>query len=214
MVEPIQGEGGINVATEEYMTGLREFCDQNGILLILDEVQTGMGRTGRWFGYQHYGVEPDIMTLAKALGSGVPIGAMVASRQVAESLVPGTHASTFGGNPLACSAALATFRTIEEGNLLQRCQETSEYLFGRLREMADRFSIVEEVRGRGMMCGVELSRDGTPVFQYCLERKVRINCTHGTVIRLLPAINVPRDALDAGLEVIEEALQKAQNDEI
>jgi acetylornithine/N-succinyldiaminopimelate aminotransferase len=210
IVEPIQGEGGINVATEEFMTGLRQLCDREGMLLIADEVQTGVGRTGRWFGYQHYGVEPDIMTLAKALGSGVPIGAMVAQPEVAESLAPGTHASTFGGNPLACAAALATFRTIEQEGLLETCRETSEYLFGRLNGMAERYSIVRDVRGRGLMCGLNLNRPGGPVFDYCLKEHVRINCTHETVIRLLPALNVPRGVLDAGLEVLEEALGAAE----
>jgi len=214
MLEPIQGEGGINVATDEFMTGLREFCDDNDMLLIVDEVQCGVGRTGEWFAHQLYGIEPDIMVLAKALGSGVPIGAMVAQPEVAESLVPGTHASTFGGNPLACAAALATLRTIEEENLLQTCRENSEYLLGRLGEFAERFSFVREVRGRGMMCGLDLDRPGAPIFQHCLEQRVRINCTHDTVLRLLPAINVPRDLLEQGLSVLEQALEKADRGEI
>ncbi|MFO8006133.1 MAG: aspartate aminotransferase family protein [Candidatus Brocadiia bacterium] len=214
IVEPVQGEGGVNPADPDYMAGLRALCDERGLLLILDEVQTGMGRTGEWFAYQHYGIEPDIMTLAKALGSGVAIGAMVARPEVAESLVPGTHASTFGGNPLACAAGLATFRTIEEEDLLAVCRESSEYLFGRLNQMADRFSIVRDVRGRGMMCGMELERDAEAVFRHCLQRRVRINYTHETVVRLLPAINVPRDLLDEGLSVLEEALEKAERGDI
>ncbi len=214
ILEPIQGEGGIRVADEEFVAGLRSFCDENGILLIADEVQTGMGRTGHWFGYQHYGVEPDIMTLAKALGSGVAIGALTAKAQVARDLVPGTHASTFGGNPLACAAALATFRVIETENLLEVCRRTSDYIFGRLREMAERGSIIKELRGRGLMIGIELNRPGAPVFEYCLHHRVRLNCTHKAVIRLLPAMNVPRDALDEGLDVLDEALQKAESGEI
>ncbi|MCK4283261.1 MAG: aspartate aminotransferase family protein [Candidatus Brocadiae bacterium] len=214
MLEPIQGEGGINLATDEFFAGLRAFCDQEGLLLIADEVQTGIGRTGRWFGYQHYGIEPDIMVLAKALGGGVAIGAMVAKPEVAQSLAPGTHASTFGGNPLACAAALATFKVIEEEDLIEVCRRTSEHIFDRLRQMAEKYSIIQEVRGRGVMCGVELNRPGAPVFQYCLDNKVRLNCTHETVVRLLPAINVPRDALDEGLDVLDEAFQKAEKGEI
>jgi acetylornithine/N-succinyldiaminopimelate aminotransferase len=212
--EPVQGEGGVNVPTEDFVRGLRAWCDENGLLLIADEVQTGIGRTGKWFGYQHYGVEPDIMTLAKALGSGVAIGAMVARPEVAASLVPGTHASTFGGNPLACAAALATIRVIEEEGLLDTCRLTSEHIFARLGEMACKRSIVKEVRGRGVMCGVELNRPGAPVFSYCLEHRVRLNCTHQTVVRILPAINIPRDVLDEGLDVLDEALAKAEAGEI
>lgn len=214
MLELIQGEGGVNVATEQFVQGLRSFCDENGMLLIADEVQTGMGRTGYWFGYEHYGIEPDIMVLAKALGGGVAIGAMVARTEVAESLVPGTHASTFGGNPLACAAALAAFKVIEDDDLIQVCRQTSEYIFGRLRQMAQKYSIINEVRGRGVMCGIELNRPGKPVFDYCLEHRVRLNCTHETVIRLLPAINVPREALDKGLDVLDQALERAESGEI
>jgi len=214
IVEPIQGEGGVNVATEPFMSGLREFCDRSGILLIFDEVQTGVGRTGEWFGYQHYGVTPDIMTLAKALGSGVAVGAMVARPEVAEHLVPGTHASTFGGNPLACAAAVATFQAIEDENLLEACRRTGAHIRERLDALAAEFSIVREVRGRGVMWGVELERPGAPVFQHCLERRVRLNCTHGSVLRILPAMNVPQDVLDAGLDVLHEGLARAQAGDI
>ncbi len=214
MLEPIQGEGGIVPAAPEFMTGLRQFCDEQGLLLILDEVQTGIGRTGEWFGYQNYDMEPDIMTLAKALGSGVAIGAIVAKAEVAESLVPGTHASTFGGNPLACAAALATVQVIEDDGLIEVCRATSEHIFGRLGEMVAKYDIVKEARGRGVMAGVELDRPGGPVFDYCLQHRVRLNCTQETVVRILPAINVPLDVLDAGLDVLDEALAKAQAGEI
>jgi acetylornithine/N-succinyldiaminopimelate aminotransferase len=212
--EPIQGEGGINVGTEEFVTGLRRLCDEAGLVLIADEVSTGMGRTGEWFGYEHYGVEPDIMALAKSLGSGVAIGAMVARPEVAEKLVPGTHASTFGGSPLACAAALATFRAIEEDGLLAACRETSAHIFGRLNELASRCDIVRQVRGRGVMIGVELERPGAAVFQYCLDNKVRINCTHETVVRLYPPLNIPREVLDEGLDVLEEAIEAADAGEM
>jgi len=212
--EPIQGEGGIRVPSDEFVSGLRRLCDERRLLLIADEVQTGMGRTGYWFGYQHYGIEPDIMILAKALGSGVATGAMVARPEVADSLVPGTHASTFGGNPVACAAALATFKVIEDEGLIEAGRKTSQHVFARLAEMARKYAIVQELRGRGLMCGIELSRPGAPVFQYCLQKRVRLNCTHERVIRLLPALNVPRSALDEGLDVLDEALAMAQSGEI
>jgi acetylornithine/N-succinyldiaminopimelate aminotransferase len=214
MFEPIQGEGGVNVATEKFVTGVRRFCDEQGLLMICDEVQTCAGRTGTWFGYQHYGVEPDIMTLAKAIGGGVAIGALVARPEVAESLKPGTHASTFGGNPLACAAALAVMRTIEEEGLLEVCKETSAYLFGRLEEMAAKYPIVREVRGRGVMVGMELDRPGAAVYEFCLKSRVRLNCTHERVVRLLPAMNIPRDLLDEGLAVLDAALAEAQQGRI
>ncbi|MDP6438726.1 MAG: aspartate aminotransferase family protein [Candidatus Brocadiia bacterium] len=214
MLEPIQGEGGVNMVGQGYMQGLRRVCDEKGLLLIVDEVQTGMGRTGKWFGYQHSGIEPDIMTLAKALGGGVAVGGIVARKQVAESLKPGTHASTFGGNPLACAAAVATFQAIEEENMLEACRRSSEYIFTRLRALEEELSIIEEVRGRGMMIGIELDRPGTAAFKYCLKNFVRINCTHETVLRMLPSLNIPRNVLDEGLAVVEDALRKAQAGEI
>ena len=214
MFEPIQGEGGVNVATEEFVAGVRRLCDEQGILMICDEVQTCGGRTGTWFGYQQYGVEPDIMCLAKAIGGGVAIGVLVACPEVAESLTPGTHASTFGGNPLACAAALAVIRAIEEEDLLEVCKQTSAYLFGRLEEMASKYSIIREVRGRGVMVGMELDRPGAAVYQFCLKERVRLNCTHERVVRLLPSINIPRELLDEGLAVLDEALAAAQEGRI
>jgi len=211
MLEPIQGEGGIYVAGDDYLRRARDLCDREGVLLILDEVQTGMGRTGDWFGYEHYGIEPDIMTLAKALGGGFPVGAIAARAEVAESLVPGTHASTFGGNPLACAAVAAAFEAIEEEGLIESCRETSRHLFARLQEMARRHDIIKEVRGRGLMIGIELHRPGKAVFEFCLRNFVRINCTHETVLRLLPAMNVPHDALEQGLDVVEEGIREAED---
>jgi len=210
MLEPIQGEGGINVAGEEYLRSVRELCDREGLLLILDEVQTGVGRTGDWFGYQHYGIEPDIMTLAKALGGGFPVGAMVAREEVARALKPGTHASTFGGNPLACAAVVAVFETIEQENLIEASLRASDYIFERLDRMAERYEVIEEVRGRGLMVGIQLRRPGQGVFRYCLDEKVRINCTHETVLRLLPAMNIPQEALEKGLDVLERGIAEAE----
>jgi acetylornithine/succinyldiaminopimelate/putrescine aminotransferase len=214
MLEPIQGEGGVNVADQAFLEGLRAFCDERGMLLIFDEVQTCMGRTCEWFGYQSFGVEPDIMTMAKALGGGVAIGAIAARPDVAASLKPGTHASTFGGNPLACAAAVGAFRAIEEENMLETARETSAYIFGRLRALESNLTCIKEVRGRGMMIGVELTRPGKAIADECMKSRVRINCTHDVVLRMLPALNVPRDALDAGLAVLEDALLKAESGEL
>lgn len=214
LMEPVQGEGGINIADTDYLENVRDLCDSENILLIFDEVQTGIGRTGKWFGYQNFNLEPDIITLAKALGGGFPIGAFAAKPQIADHLVPGTHASTFGGNPLGCAAAIAVFDLIEEENLLEQGLKTSAYVLGRLEQIARECPIVEEVRGIGMMIGVELNRPGKAIFEYCLDRFVRINCTHDTVLRMLPALNIGRAELDEGLQVLEEAIRKADKQNI
>jgi len=169
-------------------------------------VTTGIGRTGTWFGYQQYGVEPDIMTLAKALGGGIAIGGLVAKPEVAKSLVPGTHASTFGGNPLAAAAAVATFEAIEKENLLENTVRMGEFAMGRLSAMKEKFGFIRDVRGKGLMLGMELDRPGAPVVQRCLERRLLINCTHDSVVRMLPAMNVGRDVMDEGLTLLEEVL--------
>jgi acetylornithine/N-succinyldiaminopimelate aminotransferase len=206
MLEPIQGEGGINIARPEFLRGLRELCDRRGLVLIYDEVQTGCGRTGKWFGYQHDGIVPDIMTLAKALGGGVAVGALVAKPGVAAKLVPGTHASTFGGNPLACAAGIAAFQTIEEENLLENAIHVGRHAVERLGEMKKTFRFVRDVRGRGLMIGMELDRPGKDVVQRCLENGLLINCTHDTVIRMLPAMDIKHDEIDEGLDILEKAL--------
>ncbi|MFP4029328.1 MAG: aspartate aminotransferase family protein [Candidatus Brocadiia bacterium] len=214
LMEPVQGEGGINIADTDYLENVRDLCDSENILLIFDEVQTGIGRTGKWFGYQNFNLEPDIITLAKALGGGFPIGAFAAKPEIADHLVPGTHASTFGGNPLGCAAAIAVFDLIEEENLLEQGLKTSAYVLGRLEQIARECPIVEEVRGIGLMIGVELDRPGKAIFEYCLDRFVRINCTHDTVLRMLPALNIGRAELDEGLQVLEEAIRKADKQNI
>ncbi len=208
MVEPIQGEGGVNTARPEFLQDLRKLCDQRGVLLILDEVQTGMGRTGKYFGYQHYHVTPDIMTLAKALGGGVAIGAMVAKPEIARSLVPGTHASTFGGNPLACAAAIAVFEAIEEENLLDNARRMGEYTRARLLELQQEFEFIKEVRGMGLMIGVELDRPGSVMVQRCLEKGLLANCTHERVVRLMPAMTVKKEEIDEGLAILKEAMKE------
>lgn len=209
IVEPIQGEGGVNVATPEFMKGLRALCDRTGALLILDEVQTGVGRTGEWFAHQHYGVTPDIMTLAKALGGGTAIGALVARPEVAARLVPGTHASTFGGNPLAAAAGVAVFRAIEKGNLLDNARRMGVYLVERLREMAARNpGLVGEIRGKGLMVGMELTRPGATLAEGCLAAGLLVNCTHEKVMRFAPAMTIDRKTLDEGLGIFGDCLAK------
>ena len=206
MVEPIQGEGGINVATAEFLGAIRELCDAKGAIMILDEVQTGIGRTGKWFAYQHYDVEPDIITMAKALGGGVAIGAMMARPEIAASLVPGKHASTFGGNCLACAAGVATIEAIEEDGLLRRAVEIGQYAQDKLRSLKDKHAIIDHVRGIGLMIGIQLTRPGAAIVAACLEKGLRINCTHDTVIRFMPPMTVTREQIDEAISVFDNVL--------
>ena len=177
-------------------------------MLILDEVQTGMGRTGKWFGYQHCDVEPDIMTLAKALGGGVAIGAMMAKPEVAACLVPGTHASTFGGNCLACAAGIATIEAIEEDNLLEHAVEMGQYAQDKLRSLKDKHPIIDHVRGIGLMIGIQLTRPGAQIVSKCLEKGLRINCTHDTVIRFMPPMIVTKEQIDEAMGIFESVLSE------
>ncbi len=209
LVEPIQGEGGINVATPEFLAAIRELCDAKGALMILDEVQTGIGRTGKWFGYQHYDLEPDIITMAKALGGGVAIGAMMARPEIAASLVPGKHASTFGGNCLACAAGIATIEAIEEEGLLQNAVELGAYTQDRLRALKDKHSIIDHVRGIGLMIGIQLTRPGAEIVAKCLEKGLRINCTHDTVIRFMPPMTVTREQIDEAIRIFDSVLSES-----
>lgn len=211
MIEPIQGEGGVNVATEDYMLAIRQLCDEHGALMILDEVQTGMGRTGKWFGYQHYEVEPDIITMAKALGGGVAIGAMMAKPDVAASLVPGTHASTFGGNPLACAAGVAVIEAIEEESMLDNAVKMGEYAVGKLNQLKEKHNIIDHIRGKGLMIGVQLTVSGADIVNKCLEKNLRINCTHDTVIRFMPAMNITAEQLDEAIEILDNVLTEEVN---
>ena len=208
MIEPIQGEGGINVATAEYMQAIRQLCDEYGALMILDEVQTGLGRTGKWFGYQHYDVQPDIITLAKALGGGVPIGAMMAAPDVAASLVPGKHASTFGGNPLVCAAGIAVIETIEEENLLENAIEMGQYTRDKIEALKQKHSIIDHVRGIGLMIGIQLNEPGADIVSQCLEKGLRINCTHDTVLRFMPSMTVTKDQIDQAIEILDSVMSK------
>jgi len=206
MLEPIQGEGGVNVPPPGYLEGLRKLCDQHGLLLIFDEVQTGMGRTGRWYTHQHWNVRPDILTLAKALAAGMACGGLIATPDVAAALKPGTHAATFGGNPVACRAALAAVETIEADGLLERAEQIGDGFRLRFESLRERCSQIKEVRIKGAMIGVELTVEGTPVVQKCLDRGLLVNCTHGTVIRLLPALTLTDEQLDEGCDILEGVL--------
>jgi acetylornithine/N-succinyldiaminopimelate aminotransferase len=206
MLEPIQGEGGIRIPSKEFIVGLRKLCDEKGLKLILDEVQSGCGRTGYWFAYQYFGVEPDIMTLAKSLCGGVAGGAMLARREIAPYLKPGTHAATFGGNPLAARAGIATIEMIEQEGLLENAKQVGEQFAKRLKPLKEKSQLVKEVRVLGCMIGIELSVDGTPVVKNCLDRKLLVNCTQKTVIRLLPAMNITPEQIDQGCEILEEVI--------
>ena len=202
MLEPIQGEGGINIPSPGYFEAVREICDRHGLLLIFDEVQVGMGRTGKMFAYEHFGVTPDIMTLAKALAGGAPIGTMLAKDKYAAAFVPGTHGSTFGGNPLVCAAAIATVRTILEDGLLNRCEEIGEYLTGELEALGRKFDFVKEVRGIGLMIGMSLAIPGAEIVKKGHDRGVLLNVTHDTVLRFVPPLVVTKQEIDAMIEIL------------
>ena len=206
MIEPIQGEGGINVATKEYVEAIRQLCDEKGAVMIFDEVQTGMGRTGKWFAYQHYDVEPDIITLAKALGGGVAIGAMMAKEELAAKLVPGKHASTFGGNCIACAAGIAVVDAIEEDNLLENAVKMGEYAKHKLEQLGEKYDIIKEVRGKGLMIGVQLSSPGAEIVDKCLARGLRINCTNNTVLRFMPAMIVTKEQIDEAINILDSVM--------
>ncbi len=207
MLEPIQGEGGINVAKDDYMVGLRKICDDNDILLILDEVQCGMGRSGKYFAYQHYDITPDIMTLAKSLGNGTAVGAMEASKEIAKSLVPGSHASTFGGNPLACAASASVFETIESEGLLGNATKMGKYSVEQLGNMAKELGVIKEVRGVGLMIGIDLKIPAAEIVKKCMEAGLLLNCTHDSVIRFMPQLNVKKEHIDEGLGILNNILR-------
>ncbi|MBI9016131.1 MAG: aspartate aminotransferase family protein [Phycisphaerae bacterium] len=206
IIEPIQGEGGVRLASVEFLQTIRDLCDENEAIAIWDEVQCGMGRTGKWFGYQNYGIEPDIMTLAKALGGGTSIGAIVARAEIADSLVPGTHASTFGGNPLVCAAGIATIEAIEEENLLENANEMGRYAQAKLNELKDKHNCINLVRGFGLMIGIVLNEPGAEIVAKCWEKGLRINCTQGNILRFMPAMNVTQELLDKAIAIFDETL--------
>jgi predicted acetylornithine/succinylornithine family transaminase len=208
MVEPVQGEGGVNLPPEGFLAGLRRIADEQGLLLVFDEVQTGCGRTGKWFAYQHFGVTPDVMTLAKALCGGIAGGALLTTAEIAPSLRPGMHAATFGGNPIAARAGIATIEMIESEGLLKHATKLGEIFRQRLAELKSQCELVKEVRVLGVMIGLELSIDGTPVVQGCMDERLLVNCTHGTVIRLLPAMNLSEQQVHDGCDVLAKVIKQ------
>ncbi len=207
MLELIQGEGGVNVASKDFVLGLRKICDERKMLLIVDEVQTGVGRTGKLFCYQHYGIVPDLMTLAKALGGGLPIGALIARKEIADTLGRGMHASTFGGGPVICKAALAVLRTIQKEKLLTHVQRMGEYLFSGINALKNKYPLIKEIRGMGLMWGIELGIEGKVIVEKCIEKGLLINCTHERVLRLMPALNITKKEIDKAIGILDDTLR-------
>jgi acetylornithine/N-succinyldiaminopimelate aminotransferase len=210
MIEPIQGEGGIRLPPEGFLQGLRDLANEFNLLLVFDEVQAGSGRTGEWFAHQNYGVVPDIMTLAKSVCGGIAGAAMLTRPDIAASLRPGMHAATFGGNPIAARAGIATIETIEELGLLRRAKELGERFRSRLQPLAEELEIVKEVRIKGLMIGVELTAEGTPLVAKAMERGLLINCTQSNVLRLLPAMTLTDAEADEGCEILADLLRNTQ----
>lgn len=208
LLELIQGEGGINVADKEYVEKLRDYCRKNDLLFMVDEVQTGMGRAGKLFVYENYKVIPDIMILSKGLAAGFPISALVVHKRIADIIQPGMHASTFGGSPLACRACLQVFESIKQEKLLQNAVKMGEYLKKKLSILQQKYPFIKEIRGQGLMIGVELNCDSFPVFLECLKEKLIINSTHNTVLRIMPALNVSQSELDQGLKILERVFSR------
>ena len=206
ILEPIQGEGGIRMADRMYLQKLRNYCDEYDILLIFDEIQCGVGRTGYFFAKDYYGVQPDIMTLAKGLGGGMPIGAFLCNEKVGKAIEFGDHGTTFGGNPLASSAALATLQVIQDEDLLAVTQEKWEWLMGKLNALKAAFSLIKEVRGLGLMIGVELDQPAAPIVKQLMDRGIIANATAERVLRLVPPLNIPKADLETFLEAFTEIL--------
>jgi predicted acetylornithine/succinylornithine family transaminase len=208
MIEPIQGEGGVRIPPDGFLAGLRKLADEHGLLLIFDEVQSGSGRTGDWFAYQGFHVTPDVMTLSKAICGGLPGAALLTTAEIAPSLRPGMHACTFGGNPIAARAGLAFIEAVEQDGLLEHAQRLGELFRQRLGQLQQECGLVRDVRIRGVMIGMELSIEGAATVRGCLERNLLINCTHGTVIRLLPALNLSEEQAHEGCDILAEVLKQ------
>ena len=207
LLEPIQGEGGVRIPDDKYLSEVRKVCDEKGILMIFDEVQVGMGRTGTLFAYEHYNVEPDIVTLAKAVGNGFPIGVMMATDRVASAFQPGNHASTFGGNPLAMAAALATLDTIINDGILENVRKIGTYFIKKLHELKKESSIIKEIRGRGLIIGIEISIDGSQIVNACMDRGLLMNCTGGSVLRFVPPLTITEKDVDSAIAILGEVIK-------
>lgn len=207
MLEPIQGEGGINLVDPSFLKALRAYCDEQNLVLIFDEIQSGMGRTGKMFAFEHFGVTPDVMTLAKALGGGMPIGAVLASEKVGSAIDWGDHGTTFGGNPLACAAALATIETMEEEGMLKQATEKGAWLKAEVERVRSEYPEIKEIRGYGLMIGIELTIESKPVVITMMEHGVLANATAGNVIRLVPPLNIPMEDLKTVFEVMLKSIK-------
>jgi acetylornithine/N-succinyldiaminopimelate aminotransferase len=207
MLEPVQGEGGVNLPSPDYFKGLRQLCDEKGLLLILDEIQAGLGRTGKLFAHENFGITPDVMTLAKGLANGLPMGALLATEDVAAAFVPGTHASTFGAGPVVAAAAKTALGLLSQPEFLAVVRDRGEFLRAKLTDFQSQFPIIKEVRGLGLMWGLELAQEGADVVTACRDRGLLVNCTQGNVIRLLPPLVVTPQELDRGLAILRESLQ-------
>ena len=208
LIEPIQGEGGVNLAQETYLKTLRKICNEKGILLIFDEIQTGFGRTGHLFAYERHKIKPDIITLAKALGGGIAIGAMGSTNKIIKSFAPGTHGATFGGNPLACAASLASLKTLTKKGFLEKSSATGDYFLKQLYRLKDNFSIIREVRGVGLMLAVELNQPGTEVVTKCMKEGLLINCIQQNTIRFLPPLIITRKEIDFLIRTLSKIFTK------
>ncbi len=208
MLELVQGEGGVNVASKEYVEKLRALCDEKGMLLIFDEVQTGIGRTGEMFAFKLYGITPDIMTLAKSLAGGLPMGAMVVKETLADTFKPGMHASTFAGSPLVCKAALGVFKAMESQKLLKNTRDMGHLAMKRFMSWKEKFQCIKEVRGLGLMIGIELTIPGAGIVQACFEQGLLINCTQGNILRILPALTITQKQMEKALKIMEDVISK------
>ena len=206
MLEPVQGEGGVIAATDDYLQAVRALCDEKDLLLIFDEVQVGFGRTGKLFAYQHSGVVPDIMTMAKALGGGAPIGAFAAKDEVANHFQPGDHATTFGGNPLVTAAGVSSLQVMLEEHVAEHAAEMSAYFVDKLTALKEKYDFIVECRGKGLLLGLQLTIDGAPIVKSCLEKGLLINCTAGTVLRFVPPLIVTKAEIDQCVEILDAAL--------
>ncbi len=207
MVEPIQGEGGVNIPNTQYLARMREICDRHGILLIIDEVQTGMGRTGKLFAYEYSGIKPDIMTLAKALGNGFPIGAMLATNKIAKAFIPGNHASTFGGSPLAMAAANATVKTMLQEGILEHCRKMGDYFLLQLKKLQQKHKIIKEVRGMGLMLAAQLNIESGDIVNECLQKGLLINSAGSKTLRFVPPLIITSQDVDQAIKVLDEVME-------
>ena len=210
LIEPIQGEGGVNLALDTYLKTVRKICDTKGILLIFDEIQTGFGRTGRLFAYERYKIKPDIITLAKALGGGVAIGAMGSTNKIIESFSPGTHGATFGGNPLACAASLASLKSLTKKGFLQKASSRGDYFLEQLHSLRKKFPIIREVRGVGLMLAVELDQPGANVVNDCMREGFLINCIQLNTLRFLPPLIITQKEIDLLIKTLSKIFTKMQ----